>query len=137
MTTLDIYINQASDFNTTIDIENNDGTPINVAGYVFNGVIKKSMYSANATANLVITVASNANGNLSISLPANVSANIEAGNFLYTVEMTAPGTPNVTTCILQGLLSIMPSMIVNQQTNYPVFELCNVAPYSLPVTPYS
>src|ERR1035437_9695120 len=118
MTTLDLYINQASDFNTTIDIENNDGTPIIVAGYVFNGVVKKSVYSANATANLVLTIVDAANGNVSLALPSTVSSNIEAGNFLYSVEMTAPGTPNVTTCILQGLLSIMPSATVNQLNNY-------------------
>jgi hypothetical protein len=135
MTTTDIYINQGSDYNTTIDIENNDGTPINVAGYIFNGTVKKSIYSANATANLIITVNSNANGNLSISMPANVSSNIEAGNFLYTVEMK--NTSNITTCILQGLLSIMPSATVNQLNNYPKFYLSNTGPYKLPVTTYS
>src|ERR1017187_1571871 len=133
----DFYVSQGSDYRTTIDLVNNDGTPINVAGYIFNGIVKKSMYSANTTANLVITVTSNANGNLSISLPANISANIEAGNFLYTVEMKDISTPNVTTCILQGLLSIMPSATVNQLNNYPVFKLCNTAPYSLPVITYS
>ena len=131
----EFYINQDTDFNTSIDLLNNDGTAINIAGYQFIGVVRKSYYS-NAVANLIITVnGANANGNVSISMPANVSSNIEAGNYLYSINMT--DTSNTVTPILSGRFTILPSAIINQSNNYPKFFPANVAPYLTPVVPFS
>ena len=47
----DLFCPQGTDFTTSLDLVADDGTGINVAGYVFNGVIRKNYYSANAAAN--------------------------------------------------------------------------------------
>ena len=102
----DLNVDQGTDYSTELDLTNDDGTPINVAGYSFVGVVSKSYYSPTPAANLTIIVTSNANGNLLITMPANVSSNIQEGRYLYSVKMTDGN--NITTRLLEGILTILP-----------------------------
>ena len=110
----DLFCPQGTDFTTSLDLVADDGTGINVAGYVFNGVIRKNYYSANAAANLVITVTDTANGNATVGLSAAASANLEYGAYRYTVQMK--DASNVTSTLLEGDFNIIPSVINTQQT---------------------
>ena len=104
----DLYMDQGADFGTTFDLVADDGTAINIAGYSFHSQIRKSYYSANATANLVITITDSANGNTTISLDAATTANISPGKYVYDVKMV--DTANITTRILEGLMTITPEV---------------------------
>jgi hypothetical protein len=104
----ELTVDQGATFESTLDLTNDDGSAINVAGYVFSGQIRKSYYSANATANLIITVSSAANGNLVISLNSATTTNIKAGRYLYDVKMTSPS--NTITRIVEGVITITPQV---------------------------
>lgn len=104
----ELTVDQGATFESTLDLVNDDGTAINVAGYVFSGQIRKSYYSANATANLIIAVANTANGNLTISLNSATTSNIKAGRYLYDVKMT--DTANVVTRVVEGIITVTPQV---------------------------
>lgn len=104
----DLTVDQGSDFETTLDLVGDDGAPINVAGYVFSSQIRKSYYSSNATANIVVTVANTENGNLVLSMNSSVTANIMAGRYLYDVKMK--DTANVMTRLVEGIITITPQV---------------------------
>lgn len=105
---VELTIDQGATFSTSVDLSNDDGTAINVANYTFQSQIRKSYYSANATANLTITVLDAANGNVKLSMtPAN-TANIKAGRYLYDIKMTDTG--GVTTRVLEGIVTVTPQV---------------------------
>jgi hypothetical protein len=104
----ELTVDQGTTFETSIDLVGDDGASINIAGYSFLGQIRKSYYSANATANLTLTVLSNTSGNLIMSLDAATTANIKAGRYLYDVKMT--DTSNVTTRVVEGVITVTPQV---------------------------
>ncbi len=102
----DFTIDQGTDFSTTIDLAADDGTAINIAGFVFNGQIRKSYTSANATANLFIVSTDAPNGAAIMVLTSDVTANIAFGRYVY--DVTARDISNNTTRILEGIITITP-----------------------------
>jgi hypothetical protein len=102
----DLYIDQGADFSSAIDLENDDGTPINVTNYIFTSAFRTSYYTANTSGNLQITILNAAMGNVQISLDAANTANIYARRYVYDVKMI--DSSNTTTRILQGLLTVTP-----------------------------
>lgn len=106
----ELTLDQGATFETTLDLVDDDGTSINVAGYLFSGQIRKSYYSSNATANLTITVSDQANGNLIISVNSATTANIAAGRYLYDVKMT--DTANTVTRIVEGIITVTPQVTI-------------------------
>lgn len=104
----ELTINQGTTFESTLDLVADDGSAINVAGYVFSGQIRKSYYSANATANLVISISDSANGNVLVSLNSATTANIAAGRYLYDIKMT--DTANTVTRIVEGVITVTPQV---------------------------
>lgn len=104
----ELTLDQGATFESTLDLVADDGSAINVAGYLFSGQIRKSYYSSNATANLTITVSDSANGNLNISLNSATTANIAAGRYLYDVKMT--DTANTVTRIVEGIITVTPQV---------------------------
>ena len=107
-----LFCPQGADFNTNMDLLADDGTVINVAGYLFGGAIRKHAYSANVSANLVITVTDQANGVATISLSAANTSNLEIGSYLYTIQMK--DTSNTTSRLLEGAFIVTPSMLVTE-----------------------
>lgn len=104
----ELTVDQGATFETNLDLVADDGSAINVTNYLFSGQVRKSYYSANATANLTITVVSAANGNVNVSLNAATTANIKAGRYLYDVKMT--DTANTVTRIVEGIITITPQV---------------------------
>ena len=104
----ELTVDQGATFETTLDLIADDGTSINVTNYLFSGQIRKSYYSSNPTANLVITVTNAANGNVKMSLNAATTANIKSGRYVYDVKMT--DTANVVTRIVEGIITITPQV---------------------------
>jgi hypothetical protein len=104
----DLYIDQGTDFQTTFDLIADDGTSINIAGYSFQGQIKKSYYSANANATFTITIIDAANGNTVISLSAANTSNIYPGRYVYDVKMV--DSSNNTSRILEGIVTVTPEV---------------------------
>lgn len=104
----ELTVDQGTTFETTLDLVDDGGAAINVAGYAFTGQIRKSYYSSNTTANLTITVTNNANGNLMMTMNSATTANIKPGRYLYDVKMV--DTTNTVTRIVEGVLTVTPQV---------------------------
>lgn len=105
---VELSLDQGTDFSVNIDLTNDDGSVINVTNYTFSSSIRKSYYSANATANLTVTVANAANGNVILSMNAATSSNVKAGRYLYDVKMT--NNSNVTSRFMEGIITVYPQI---------------------------
>jgi hypothetical protein len=104
----DLSIDQGADFETTLDLIADDGTAINISGYSFSSQIRKSYYSANSTANLMITITDAANGNTILTLDAANTANIWPGRYVYDILMV--DTTNTVTRVVEGIVTITPAV---------------------------
>lgn len=103
----EIVLDQGATFSTVITVTDDSTTlPANIQGYSFQSMIRKSYYTANASANMLCSIVDSANGNVSISLDANTTANIKAGRYVYDVKATNTG--GVVTRILEGIITITP-----------------------------
>ena len=72
-----IYIEQGATFSTSITLDDVYGEAYNLIGYTANSQIRKSYYSANATATFSTAINSNT-GSITLNLTAAVTANIPA-----------------------------------------------------------
>jgi hypothetical protein len=108
MTYVELFVDQGTDYQTNMDLKRDDGTPMSVAGYSFTGQIRKSYYSTNPTANLVITAIDAPNGNLSLTMNSSVTTNIAPGRYVYDVKMM--DTSNVTIRIMEGIITVTPQV---------------------------
>lgn len=104
----ELTLDQGTTFETSLDLTNDDGTPINVASYVFVSQIRKSYYSSNATANLTVTITDAANGNVKLSMTSANTANVKAGRYVYDVKMTSGS--GVTTRVIEGIITVTPQV---------------------------
>lgn len=105
----ELYIDQGTTFNNEINITDDiTNAVINISGYSVSSQIRRSFFSANATANIICTITNAANGDISLTIPAGNTSNIPAGRYLYDVKMT--DTSNVTTRILEGIITINPAV---------------------------
>lgn len=104
----ELNLDQGTTFRTTLDLTNDDGSTINVAGYTFASQIRKSYFSSNATANLTITTIDAANGKVALSMTAAETANVKPGRYLYDFKMTS--NTNVTTRVIEGIITVSPQV---------------------------
>lgn len=105
----ELTINQGATFEETIDLENDDGTPINLANTSFSAQIRKSYYSTNATANITVDIVTPAaNGQIRLSITAANTANIKAGRYLYDLKMV--NAANTTTRVVEGIVTVTPQV---------------------------
>lgn len=105
----ELTIDQGASFTSVINLTNDDNTPIDLTGHSFACQIRKSYYSTNATANVVVTVeGANANGTVRLTMDAANTANIKAGRYLYDLKMTDEA--NTVLRIVEGIATITPQV---------------------------
>ena len=102
-----LYIEQGTSFSTTITLDDVYGSVYDLTGYTANSQIRKSYYSANASAVFLATVNANT-GTVSLSLDTPTTANIAAGRYVYDTIIITPGGD--ATRILEGVIDISPSV---------------------------
>ena len=105
---VELFCDQGTSFSYALDLSNDDGTALNVAGYTFASSIRKSYYSSSVTANLTVTVLSEANGNVQLSMSSATTANIKPGRYLYDVKMV--NNLNTAFRVIEGIITIYPQI---------------------------
>lgn len=104
----ELTLDQGTDYAGHIVLTEDDGTPVDVSGSTFLCQMRKSYYSANVTANLVMTITDAANGNVRLTLDAANTANIKAGRYLYDIKRTDAN--NQITRIVEGIVTVAPQV---------------------------
>lgn len=104
-TKLNLFIDQGTDFATTIEVEDEAGTPINLSTYTGRAQMRKHYTSSTYNS---FTVAGDANGVITVSMNAATSANIVGGRYVWDLEMVSGG--NVVSRIVEGIVTINPEV---------------------------
>ena len=105
---VELFCDQGTDFSYQLDVSNDDGTPLNVANYVFNSSVRKSYYSTAVVANLTISILSAANGNVQLSMNSATTSNIKPGRYVYDVKMK--NDSNTTFRVIEGIITVYPQV---------------------------
>jgi hypothetical protein len=100
-----LYLEQGTTFNTTITLDDVYGSVYDLSGYTANSQIRKSYYSANATATFSTSINASS-GTITLNLSSNVTANISPGRYVY--DTTIRDNSGNVTRVLEGIIDVSP-----------------------------
>jgi len=103
-----IIVDQGTDFSTTITVTDDDGNVTDLTGYTGAGQIRKHYESSDSTAFTVSFGSPRSDGQVTLSLTRTVTANIEAGRYVYDVELTSPA--NTRSRLVEGIVTVTPEV---------------------------
>lgn len=106
----ELFVEQGSDFTITLTIDDVDGNPFDLTGYTAKSQVRKSYYSANATAEFIITLTNPLEGLITLNLSSANTANIYPGRYVY--DLYVNDNLNVKTRVLEGIVNILPRVTV-------------------------
>jgi hypothetical protein len=102
-----IIIDQGTDFTSTITVEDEDGVT-DLTGYTANGHIRKHYTSSTAVPFTCTFGTPRTNGKLTLSLDRITTGNMEAGRYVYDVELTS--NANTVTRLVEGIVTVTPEV---------------------------
>jgi hypothetical protein len=103
-----IVIDQGSDFSSTITVTDDAGDAVDLTGYTASGQMRKH-YTSDTVYNFTTSFGSpRTSGALTISMSRVMTANIEAGRYVYDVEITSAA--NTRSRLVEGLVTITPEV---------------------------
>lgn len=105
-TKANLFIDQGATFYTIITLTDNNGDPIDITGYT--GAAQMRKHYTSSTAKTFTVALGNTSGTIALSMSANTTANIEAGRYLYDVELT-DGSGSVSR-VFEGIVTVNPNI---------------------------
>jgi hypothetical protein len=106
----ELFLEQGSDFNTSVILDQADGTPFVLTDCQVKAIMKKSYYSQSTTAEFVININDPLEGVLILSLSHANTANISAGRYVYDVLIK--DSSNTVSRVLEGIVNVLPQVTV-------------------------
>jgi hypothetical protein len=103
-TKVNFLIDQGTSFATAINLNDDDGNPLDLSGYTVAGQMRKAYSSQN----YVAFVANLELGILNLGLSANTTGDLTAGRYVYDVELT--DTNSIVTRLLEGVITVTPQV---------------------------
>ncbi len=101
-----ITIDQGTSFATTIDVTDEDGNIVNLAGFTGAAQMRKHYTSVTSTS---FTVSINAAlGAVSLIMTANVTNSIAPGRYVYDCELT--DTTGTVSRLVEGIVTVTPGV---------------------------
>jgi len=100
-------IDQGSDFTAEFQLENDNGTLMNLTGFTVYSQFRKS-YRSSTGYSFTTQVTNPTQGKLTLSLLGNASSAIKPGRYLYDVEVISSG--GLKTRVVEGILTINPEI---------------------------
>ena len=104
-TKANIVIDQNSTFNTEIDLTDDAGNSLDLAGYTAKSQIRRWYTSTLPTAEFDVSLNS---GAILLSLSANSTANLVYGRYVYDVTLT--DSSNNVTRVVEGIVTVTPGV---------------------------
>ena len=103
-----IIIDQGTDFSTTLTVTGDDGSVTDLTGYSANGHIRKHYTSSTATVFDIVFGTPRTDGQVIISLDRAITENMEAGRYVYDVELTS--SANTRSRLVEGVVTVTPQV---------------------------
>jgi hypothetical protein len=106
---IELYMDQGATFENTLTITDDiTNVAANISGYTITSQMRRSYYSANASANITCTIVNAATGNLKLSMTAANTSVIKPGRYLFDVDTSDP--QGRVTRILEGIINVTPGI---------------------------
>lgn len=105
---LDLYINQGTDYQADLTVEDAAGAAIDITGYSVAGSFKHSFDAESASGTLTVALQDAANGIIRVTSADTDFADIKARRYVYDITMTS-GAGTVTR-IFEGILHLKPQV---------------------------
>ena len=86
-TIANLQIDQGSDFTTTINLDNIDGTDFDLSGFTVKSQMAKT-YASSTKTTISSTISNATAGEITLSLTNAQTTALAAGRFVYDVEIT-------------------------------------------------
>jgi len=103
-----IVIDQGADFSTTVTVTDDNGNAVDLTGYSCTGQIRKH-YTSNTAYDFTTSFSSpRSTGQITISLSRSTTSSIEAGRYVYDVEITS--SANTRSRLVEGIATITPEV---------------------------
>jgi hypothetical protein len=106
----ELFLEQGSEFNTSVMLDNADGSPYNLENCLVKATMKKSYYSNNSTTELTVDLNDPGQGVIILSLTYEQTANIAAGRYVYDVAVK--DSSNTVSRVLEGIVNVSPRVTV-------------------------
>lgn len=104
---VELFVDQGANFNNVINLTDDvTNLNVNVQGYTVISQMRRSYYSANASANITCSITNAINGEITMTMNANTTANIKAGRYLFDMRVT--DRDGVVNRILEGIITVTP-----------------------------
>ena len=104
----ELFLEQGTTFTTTITLDDIYSVPYDLTEITAKSQIKRSYYSANNTAEFLVTINDPSSGTILLSLNSNATANIAPGRYVYDVVIK--DTANTVTRVLEGIVNVTPQV---------------------------
>lgn len=106
-TVSNLYVDQGSDFSAIVTLKNQDGTTINLTNYTCASQFRKS-YQSSSAVNFTVSIHDATAGKIKLQLSAASTSAIQAGRYLYDVEITSPSGEKKRA--LEGIVVLTPEI---------------------------
>lgn len=104
---VELYIDRGADFNVTLEInDDNTNLPQNTDGYIVTGQLRRSLLSANASANLSCIVRDAANGMIVVTLDAANSATLRPGPYFFDLRAVDVENNYEVSRLIEGMIYV-------------------------------
>lgn len=101
-------LDQGSDFGAVMELENDDGTPMDLSSVEIYSQFRKS-YNSAVGYSFTCEIIDPLNGKFMLSLPGTVSSDIRAGRYLYDIEIYNR-VINKKSRVVEGIVTINPEI---------------------------
>ena len=101
------YIDQGSDFSTTVSLTDSNGDILNLTGYTALAQVRKTYGSTTIAATFTTAIAA-ATGQLTMSLTDTITAGMTSGRYVYDVLLTDSSGDK--TRVLEGQAILTPGV---------------------------
>ena len=102
---VELIVDQGATFNNIINLSDDiTNANVNISGYIVRSQMRRSYYSANATANITCTITNASQGEITMNMNANTTANIKSGRYLFDLE-TVDNIGTVSR-VLEGIITV-------------------------------
>jgi hypothetical protein len=106
---VELIMDQGTSFNNVINLTDDlSNASLNILGYTVRSQMRRSYYSANATANITCTITNSSNGEITMSMTAANTTLIKAGRYLFDLETV--DTNGIVNRVLEGIITVTPQI---------------------------
>ena len=103
-----LFINQDTDFSTTVTVNDSSGSALNLTSYTALSMIRKTYQSTTATTFTSTFAADRTTGQITISLTDAQTALLEDGRYVYDLVVT--DNSGIKTRVVEGIATVTPGV---------------------------